>query len=59
MLDAQPGEQILEIGPGTGRALARIGLRVGPRGTVLGVDLSAQMLAVSARKLAVPAGLRR
>jgi demethylmenaquinone methyltransferase/2-methoxy-6-polyprenyl-1,4-benzoquinol methylase len=57
MLDAQPGEQILEIGPGTGRALARIGSRVAPRGTVLGVDLSAQMLAVSARKLAVPAGL--
>ncbi len=52
MLDAQPGEQILEIGPGTGRALARIGLRVGPQGTVLGVDLSRQMLAVSARKLA-------
>ncbi len=56
MLDAQPGERILEIGPGTGWALARIGSRVGPRGTVLGVDLSARMLAVSARKLAVPVG---
>ena len=56
MLDAQPGERILEIGSGTGRALSRIGWSVGPRGTVLGVELSAQMLAVSARRLAAPAG---
>lgn len=57
MLDAQPGERILEIGSGTGRALSRIGWSVGPPGSVLGVDLSAQMLAVSARRLAAPAGL--
>jgi ubiquinone/menaquinone biosynthesis C-methylase UbiE len=56
LLVPQPGEQILEIGPGTGRALARIGMSAGPQGTVLGVDLSAQMLAVSARRLAALAG---
>ena len=52
MLDPQPGEQILEIGPGTGRALARIAMSAGPRGSVLGIDLSARMLAISAHRLA-------
>ena len=56
MLDPQPGEQILEIGPGTGRALARIGVSAGPRGSVLGIDLSGQMLTLSARRLAAVAG---
>jgi demethylmenaquinone methyltransferase/2-methoxy-6-polyprenyl-1,4-benzoquinol methylase len=52
MLDPQPGERILELGPGTGRALARIGTSAGPGGFVLGIDLSSRMLAVSAGRLA-------
>jgi ubiquinone/menaquinone biosynthesis C-methylase UbiE len=56
LLVPQPGEQILEIGPGTGRALARIGRSAGPQATVLGFDLSAQMLTVSARRLAALGG---
>jgi demethylmenaquinone methyltransferase/2-methoxy-6-polyprenyl-1,4-benzoquinol methylase len=56
MLDPQPGEQILEIGPGTGRALARIGMSAGTGGSVLGVDLSRRMLAISASRLARIAG---
>jgi ubiquinone/menaquinone biosynthesis C-methylase UbiE len=56
MLDTQPGEHILEIGPGTGRALARIAMSAGPGGSVLGVDLSGRMLAISARRLALIAG---
>ena len=52
MLDPQPGERILELGPGTGRALARIGTSAGPGGVVLGIDLSRRMLAISASRLA-------
>ncbi len=52
MLDAQPGETILEIGSGTGRCLASIGRAVEAHGLVVGVDLSQGMLAQSSRFLA-------
>ncbi|MBS0207057.1 MAG: methyltransferase domain-containing protein [Planctomycetes bacterium] len=45
MLAPQPGERILEIGFGTGHCLAEIARAVGPGGSVLGVDISDQMLA--------------
>lgn len=57
MLGPQPGEWILEIGPGTGRALVRLGVSAGPQGAVVGVDLSARMLSISARRLATRGGL--
>lgn len=43
-LDARPGERLLEIGCGTGHALAALAEAVGPSGTVVGVDLSEHML---------------
>ncbi len=44
---AQPGagERVLDIGCGVGQSSLQLAARVGPKGTVLGVDISAPMLA--------------
>jgi demethylmenaquinone methyltransferase/2-methoxy-6-polyprenyl-1,4-benzoquinol methylase len=44
-LAPQPGERILEVGFGTGHCLVEIARAVGAGGTVLGIDISDQMLA--------------
>jgi arsenite methyltransferase len=49
-LDAQPGERILDIGCGPGFYVAELLDEVGPEGSVVGVDGSAAMLAVAARR---------
>lgn len=49
LLAAQSGERILEIGSGTGRALVPLATAVMPRGLVVGIDLSARMLAACSR----------
>ena len=55
----QPGEVALDIGCGTGRALPYLRAAVGRRGTVIGLDLTVQMLAeVRARRRdTTPGGL--
>ncbi|MFF4260956.1 class I SAM-dependent methyltransferase [Streptomyces virginiae] len=45
----RPGDRVLDAGCGTGRAMAALRTAVGPGGTVLGVDLTPQML-VAARR---------
>lgn len=50
-LAPRPGEAILEIGVGTGRALRGIARRVGPGGRAFGLDISPGMLAVTRRRL--------
>jgi demethylmenaquinone methyltransferase/2-methoxy-6-polyprenyl-1,4-benzoquinol methylase len=45
MLDAKPGEQLLEIGFGTGHCLIELAKSVGPEGMVHGIDISENMLA--------------
>jgi ubiquinone/menaquinone biosynthesis C-methylase UbiE len=51
LLAPQPGEHLLEIGPGTGWALVRLADGVGPPGLVVGLDLSPGMLKVAGRRL--------
>jgi len=50
-LAAQPGEQILEIGFGTGQSLAALATAVGETGCVYGLDVSPGMLQVAAERL--------
>ncbi|MFI1280027.1 class I SAM-dependent methyltransferase [Streptomyces sp. NPDC020858] len=45
----RPGERVLDAGCGTGRALTALRAAVGPAGTVLGADLTPQMLAAAQR----------
>lgn len=51
LLDARPGEEIVELGTGTGRALTRITEQVGERGRVVGMDLSRGMLTRASRRM--------
>jgi ubiquinone/menaquinone biosynthesis C-methylase UbiE len=51
LLKAQPGEIILDTGPGTGHSLAALAHAVGKTGYVHGLDLSPGMLAVSRLRL--------
>ena len=44
LLNAQPGERVLEIGPGTGGALLELAKQVTPAGLAVGIDLSEGML---------------
>ncbi|MFI5640521.1 class I SAM-dependent methyltransferase [Streptomyces goshikiensis] len=43
----RPGDRVLDAGCGTGRALTPLRAAVGPTGTVLGADLTPQMLAAA------------
>ena len=49
-LGAAPGERILDVGCGPGFYCAELLGEVGPGGSVVGVDSSAQMLALAARR---------
>ncbi|PCH33037.1 S-adenosyl-L-methionine-dependent methyltransferase [Wolfiporia cocos MD-104 SS10] len=44
LLDAQPGEKILDIGCGSGEVTLRIQQLIGPTGTVVGLDSSQSMV---------------
>ncbi|MFJ6182184.1 class I SAM-dependent methyltransferase [Streptomyces sp. NPDC092295] len=48
-LGLRPGDAVLDAGCGTGRALPPLRGAVGARGTVLGVDLTPEMLAAAVR----------
>lgn len=50
LLAPQPGERVLDIGCGTGLNHPRLHAAVGPHGRVLGIDRSAEMLAVARRR---------
>jgi len=50
-LEARPGERIVELGVGTGRALRPLAERVGALGSVVGLDLARSMLARASRRV--------
>jgi len=50
-LDLQPGETVVEMGCGTGANLPLLRDRVGPEGTVIGVDLSPGVLEIAADRV--------
>ncbi len=50
-LHVQPGETVLEIGAGTGKALVSLARSAGEAGHVCGVDLSEGMLSMAFRRL--------
>lgn len=54
VVDPQPGERVLDLACGTGVVTRKAAGRVGPGGTVTGVDLNADMLAIARR--VTPAG---
>ncbi|MEV0844309.1 methyltransferase domain-containing protein [Streptomyces sp. NPDC049954] len=49
-LALRPGDAVLDAGCGTGRALPPLRERVGPAGTVLGADLTPEMLGEARRR---------
>ena len=46
-LPARPGDTVLDVGCGTGLCLPLLQHKVGPSGTIVGIDASAQMLEVA------------
>jgi demethylmenaquinone methyltransferase/2-methoxy-6-polyprenyl-1,4-benzoquinol methylase len=57
VLDARPGQRVLELGFGTGHALVALAAAVGSTGRVCGLDISPGMLTV-ARDQVVEVGTR-
>lgn len=51
LLNAAPGESILEIGCGTGHSLVALAKAVGPKGKVFGLDISDQMVKLAKANL--------
>jgi ubiquinone/menaquinone biosynthesis C-methylase UbiE len=51
MLAIQPGEKVLEIGPGTGHGLVTLSQAAGLSGRVYGLDLSPRMLGIAQKRL--------
>lgn len=52
LLDLQPGSRVLDVGCGTGTTTLALAERVGPSGSVLGVDAAPQMVEVAQAKAA-------
>jgi ubiquinone/menaquinone biosynthesis C-methylase UbiE len=50
MLDPREGERALDVGCGPGLLLADLGALVGSRGSALGIDISADMIALARRR---------
>jgi ubiquinone/menaquinone biosynthesis C-methylase UbiE len=50
-LNLQPGDQVADIGVGTGYIARHMAKVIGPKGTVHGVDIQPEMLALLAKKM--------
>jgi ubiquinone/menaquinone biosynthesis C-methylase UbiE len=52
LLPARPGDTVLDVGCGTGLCLPLLQDKVGPTGTIVGIDASEQMLRVAGDRVA-------
>jgi len=52
LLPLSPGDVVLDVGCGTGLCFERLVARIGPTGRVIGIDPSADMLAIAAERVA-------
>jgi len=52
LLPARPGDTVLDVGCGTGLCLPLLHDKVGPTGTIVGIDASEQMLQLAADRVA-------
>ena len=50
-LDLKPGESVLDLGCGTGLSFDMLQQGVGPRGRIIGVELSPEMLEIAQEKV--------
>jgi demethylmenaquinone methyltransferase/2-methoxy-6-polyprenyl-1,4-benzoquinol methylase len=50
LLPLQPGDVVLDVGCGTGLCFGFLQERIGPGGTIIGVDASSDMLAVASER---------
>jgi arsenite methyltransferase len=50
-LALQPGDRVLDVACGTGKSLALLREQVGPRGEVVGIELSTEMIAQARTRL--------
>ena len=57
LLQLEPGQRVMELGCGTGATILGLAERVGPDGTVVGIDIAEEMLD-EARRRAADAGAR-
>ena len=51
LLDVRPGQQVLDVGAGSGWTTALLAHLVGPTGSVVGVELEPELVAFGARNL--------
>lgn len=51
LLDVRPGQRVLDVGSGSGWTTALLGHLTGPRGSVLGLDIVADLVAFAAANL--------
>jgi predicted TPR repeat methyltransferase len=51
-LGLEPGQVVLDVGCGTGLMFEAIEERIGPTGSLIGIELSPEMLAVAAERVA-------
>ena len=52
LLDLRPGDTVVDVGCGTGLCVAEVRDRIGPRGRLIGIEPSVEMLGQAGRRVA-------
>jgi ubiquinone/menaquinone biosynthesis C-methylase UbiE len=51
LLPLRPGDVVLDVGCGTGLAFSLLQQRIGPSGTIIGIDPASEMLAIARQRI--------